>query len=142
MLHPKRTCVWQVAWTPWGKSLPGREKLTSKFITEHLRLGPIPAPSPPYQTEPLILALPGSPFSPRGPSLPSRPSRPGRPFSAGLHMTRVQALGTDLCESVFTSAPSLPGSRTSRTSMDRRCSMACRDEKVKRCDHDSRMWVR
>lgn len=56
-------------------------------------------------------------------------------------MTRVQALATDLFETVFTSAPSFPGSCTSRTSMDRRCSMACRDE-VKRGDEDSRMWVR
>lgn len=57
-------------------------------------------------------------------------------------MTRVQALATDLCERLFTSAPSFPGSCASRTSMNRRCSMACRDEKVKRGDEDSRMWVR
>lgn len=57
-------------------------------------------------------------------------------------MTRVQALATDLCERLFTSAPSFPGSCASRTSMDRRCSMACRDEKVKRGDEDSRMCVR
>jgi hypothetical protein len=54
-------------------------------------------------------------------------------------MTRVQVLGTDLCERLFISAPRFPRGCTSKTSMERKGSMSCRGEKEKRGNDGSRM---